>query len=94
MNWFVWNQPDIIYQQKRELLAEEEIWGMGIGRWQKSRKWEMKESAAKVRDGITGPSKSYWTDRLMVDSTTATEFMKPLSGEEWIRPFQLRETQE
>jgi hypothetical protein len=87
MNWFVWNQPDIIYQKKRELLAEEEIWGMGTGRCQKSRNWEMAGSAAEVWDGVTGPSKSYWTGRLMVDSTTATEFMKPLSGKNESDPF-------
>jgi len=84
---FVWNQPDIIYQTKRELLAEEEIWDTGIGRWQKSRNWEVAGRPAEVRDGVIGPSKSYWTDRLMVDSTTATEFLKPLSGKNESDPF-------
>jgi hypothetical protein len=80
MNWFVWYQPDIIYQTKRELLAEEEFRGVEIGRGQKSRKWEMAGSLAEVRVGLIGPGESYWTDRPMVDSTTATEFVKPLSG--------------
>jgi hypothetical protein len=80
MNWFVWNQPDIIHQTKRELLAEEEFWGVGIGRWQKSWNWEVVGSPAEARDGIICPSKSYWTDRPMVDNTTAAEFVKPLSG--------------
>jgi hypothetical protein len=41
----------------------------------------MAGSPVKVRDGIIGPSKAYYTTYpLMVDSITATELVKPLSG--------------
>jgi hypothetical protein len=44
----------------------------------------------EVRDTVIGPRKAYWTYRLMVDSTTAADFMKPLPGGELITPFELK----
>jgi hypothetical protein len=70
------------YQQKKGIKEAE------LGGGKTCSKWEMAGSPAKVRDGIIGPSKAYYTSYpLMVESITATELMKPLPGKNESNPL-------